>query len=42
MATGIFDGSYRVKKVCGDQTIIAKFALAGSDYTPIKVAFFFC
>jgi hypothetical protein len=42
MATGFFNGSYRVKRVCGDHTIIAKFALDGFDYTPTKVTVFLC
>lgn len=33
---GFFDGSYKVKRVCGDQSVIAKFALDGCDYTPTE------
>jgi len=41
VSIGFFDGSYRVKRVCGDHTIISKFALDETDYTPTKV-FGFC
>jgi hypothetical protein len=38
LSTAFFDGSYRVKRICGDQTIVAQFALDGVDYTPTKVS----
>lgn len=37
VAGGFFDGSYRVKRVCGDKTIVAKFASDGYSYTPTEV-----
>lgn len=40
VSSGFFDGSYKVKRVCGDHSIIAKFALDGCDYTPTKVTEF--
>ncbi|XP_024628783.1 replication protein A 70 kDa DNA-binding subunit C [Medicago truncatula] len=33
---GFFDGSYRVKRVCADSSIVAKFAMNGYNYTPTE------
>jgi hypothetical protein len=36
-ASIFFDGSFRVKRVCDDPSIIEKFDSIGVDYTPSKV-----
>ena len=32
----LFDGSFKVKRVCIDEYIIAMFELNGSNYAPLK------
>lgn len=33
----LFDGSFRVKRVCKESDILAKFCDKGDGYTPLKV-----
>lgn len=41
VSCGFFDGSYRVKRVCADNSIVSKFALNGYNYTPTEVSIAF-
>jgi hypothetical protein len=41
VASVLFDGSYRVKRVCYDPNIIESFLLNAKESTPLKVCVFY-
>jgi hypothetical protein len=40
-ASVLFDGSFRVKRVCFEPSIVEAFHVAGKGSTPLKVVVFF-
>jgi hypothetical protein len=39
VSSALFDGSYRVKRVCKDPSIVEAFDVVGDNYIPSKVLF---